>query len=71
MKYSPVFNHKPAKIEFLDERKIGMARTPYFLYEPILFKKNVAVQMVPPPKKNKNFLKCLLQKNGKKFQTQI
>ena len=64
-----VFNHKPTKIEFLDERKIGMA-TPYF-YMNQSYSKNVAVQMVPPPKKKKKFFKCLLQKNGKKFQTQI
>ena len=67
MKYSPVFNHKPTKIEFLDERKIGMARTPYFLYEPILFKKNVAVQMVPPPKKNKKFFEMPVAKEWKKI----
>ena len=52
MKYSPVFNHNTTKIEFLDERKIGMARTPYFLYEPILFKNTVQIVF---HQKNKKF----------------
>ena len=70
MKYSPVFNHKPTKIEFLDERKIGMARTPYFYMNQSYSKKMLRTNG-SSTKKNKKFLKCLLQKNGKKFQTQI
>ena len=49
--YMPTFKHGPSKPEFINNREFAMGRTAYYLYEPILYNRNVALQMIADPPK--------------------
>jgi hypothetical protein len=46
--YFPDFDHKAKPVAFIDHREFAMGRSRYYLYEPILYRRNVALQMLAP-----------------------
>jgi hypothetical protein len=50
--YMPTFKHGPSKPEYINNREFAMGRTAYYLYEPILYNRNVALQMIADPPKD-------------------
>lgn len=50
--YMPTFKHGSIKPEFNNNREFAMGRTAYYVYEPILYDRNVALQMLVDPPQN-------------------